>query len=213
MPAMLVSHCMMEEGRVSSGDPTGVSPAIVSLEEPVSIFEAAFRALDATLKEQVESRIHAARQEVTNLVQRYDVNIVSYTRYGSSEIKTTGCSPDAFVQIAMQLAGYRLFGEQVGMYEATQMRAFLHGRTETTRGVSVASQDFVKAMKFVYVSVGMFKSKFIFSRWLSFNTTNDTHANDTHGRSTHGLHTNNSTVEQRPLCHEPTRPCQVRGAL
>jgi carnitine O-acetyltransferase len=46
----------------------------------------------------------------------------------------------------MQLATYRLFGEQVGTYEATQVRPFLHGRTETTRAVSTQSEAFVKVM-------------------------------------------------------------------
>ncbi len=46
----------------------------------------------------------------------------------------------------MQLATYRLFGEQVGTYEATQVRPFLHGRTETTRAVSTQSEAFVKKM-------------------------------------------------------------------
>ena len=46
----------------------------------------------------------------------------------------------------MQLATYRLFGEQVGTYEATQVRAFHHGRTETTRSVSTDSEAFIKKM-------------------------------------------------------------------
>ena len=48
--------------------------------------------------------------------------------------------------MAMQLATYRLFGEQGGTYEATQVRPFLHGRTETTRTVSPASEKFIEAM-------------------------------------------------------------------
>jgi carnitine O-acetyltransferase len=48
--------------------------------------------------------------------------------------------------MAMQLATYRLFGEQVGTYEATQVRAFHHGRTETTRSVSTDSEAFIKKM-------------------------------------------------------------------
>ena len=70
----------------------------------------------------------------------------SFQGYGSAFIKRAGHSPDAFVQMAMQLATFRLFGEQVGTYEATQVRPFLHGRTETTRAVSPQSQAFVKAM-------------------------------------------------------------------
>lgn len=48
--------------------------------------------------------------------------------------------------MAMQLASYRLFGKQVATYESSQTRAFLHGRTETTRSVSTASENFVKCM-------------------------------------------------------------------
>jgi carnitine O-acetyltransferase len=57
-----------------------------------------------------------------------------------------GHSPDAFAQMAIQLAAYRLFGKQVGTYEASQMRPYLHGRTETTRSVSKESSEFVKRM-------------------------------------------------------------------
>lgn len=48
--------------------------------------------------------------------------------------------------MAMQVATYRLFGKQAGTYEATQTRVFLHGRTETTRSVSPASNAFCKLM-------------------------------------------------------------------
>lgn len=48
--------------------------------------------------------------------------------------------------MAMQLATYRTFGEQVGTYESTQVRSFLHGRTEVTRSVSTASEAFIKIM-------------------------------------------------------------------
>jgi len=48
--------------------------------------------------------------------------------------------------MAMQLATFRLWEEQAGTYEATQVRPFLHGRTETTRTVSTQSSAFVRAM-------------------------------------------------------------------
>jgi carnitine O-acetyltransferase len=58
-------------------------------------------------------------------------------------MKDAGHSPDAYVQMAIQLATYRLWGEQAGTYEATQVRRFLHGRTETTRSASLESAAFV----------------------------------------------------------------------
>ena len=50
------------------------------------------------------------------------------------------------MQIALQLASYRLFGKQIATYESSQVRYFLHGRTETTRSVSQAGEAFVKMM-------------------------------------------------------------------
>lgn len=67
------------------------------------------------------------------------MTVQSFQGYGSTFMKKAGFSPDAFVQLAMQIATYRLWGEQGGTYEATQVRPFLHGRTETTRSVSSLS--------------------------------------------------------------------------
>jgi hypothetical protein len=74
------------------------------------------------------------------------LHVQSFQGYGSDFIKQSGFSPDAYVQMAMQLATYRLWGEQGGTYEATQVRPFLHGRTETTRTVSTQSAAFVHEM-------------------------------------------------------------------
>lgn len=90
--------------------------------------------------------IAQAKHNYTKLVTDHDIQVQSFRGYGSNFIKKAGFSPDAYVQMAMQLATYRLFGEQAGTYEATQVRPFLHGRTETTRSVSPASEAFVKAM-------------------------------------------------------------------
>lgn len=133
----------MHDGRVDKGDIRGTSTTERFL-IPVNAFETAFANMGHTLLREIERRVEAARQELTQRIHGYDINVLCYSHYGSSEMKKTGCSPDAFVQMAMQLASFRLFGEQVGTYEATQMRAFLHGRTETTRTVSFSSKEFVE---------------------------------------------------------------------
>ena len=89
-----------------------------------------------------------AKADFTTLITDHSLDVQSFQGYGSTYIKKMGYSPDAFVQMAIQLATYRLFkeGNQVGTYEASQMRPFLHGRTETTRAVSLESEAFVKRM-------------------------------------------------------------------
>ncbi len=72
--------------------------------------------------------------------------MLSFQGYGSNYIKKAGYSPDGLVQMAIQLASYRFFGRQVATYESSQVRKFLHGRTETTRSVSQSSEAFVKGM-------------------------------------------------------------------
>lgn len=91
---------------------------------------------------------HLAKDAFTTLVTDQSLDVQSFQGYGSDYIKRVGYSPDAYVQVAIQLAIYRLFGQQAATYEATQMRPFLHGRTETTRSVSPAAQAFVQRMGF-----------------------------------------------------------------
>lgn len=55
-------------------------------------------------------------------------------------------SPDAFIQMALQLAWYRTRGTVTATYETALTRLFHHGRTETIRSLSSDSQAFVLAM-------------------------------------------------------------------
>jgi len=77
---------------------------------------------------------------------KHELDVQSFRGYGSDFMKKSGFSPDAYAQMAMQVATARLFGKQAGTYEATQVRIFRHGRTETTRTVSPASAAFVRSL-------------------------------------------------------------------
>jgi carnitine O-acetyltransferase len=67
-------------------------------------------------------------------------------RFGKEAIKRWGFSPDAFAQVAMQLAYYRHTGAPCGTYESINTRGFLHGRTEVARSASVDALAFSRAM-------------------------------------------------------------------
>ncbi|KAH9481600.1 Carnitine O-palmitoyltransferase 1, liver isoform [Psilocybe cubensis] len=55
-------------------------------------------------------------------------------------------SPDAFIQMALQLAWYRYRGEFTATYETVLTRLFKHGRTETLRVFSRESRLWVLSM-------------------------------------------------------------------
>ena len=84
--------------------------------------------------------------EFHDLVTRHDLSTVTFRMGGKKMIKKFKISPDAFAQLAVQLAYYRMFGTTRATYEPLSMRAFRHGRTETVRVVSNASKAWCESM-------------------------------------------------------------------
>lgn len=90
--------------------------------------------------------IAVAEKTFDQTVADHDVYVESFYGYGNRAIKQMKCSPDAFVQLAIQLAYKKLFNINAATYEASQTRIFLHGRTETTRSCTSESAAFTDAM-------------------------------------------------------------------
>eukprot|EP00277_Geminigera_cryophila_P010309 CAMPEP_0179409452 /NCGR_PEP_ID=MMETSP0799-20121207/2710_1 /TAXON_ID=46947 /ORGANISM="Geminigera cryophila, Strain CCMP2564" /LENGTH=765 /DNA_ID=CAMNT_0021181133 /DNA_START=101 /DNA_END=2395 /DNA_ORIENTATION=+ len=80
------------------------------------------------------------------LADRTDLHVMHMRYFGKGFIKKCQMSPDAFVQMALQLAYYRTTGQIHLMVETAHTRQFLHGRTELVRSVSSDSVAFIKAM-------------------------------------------------------------------
>ncbi|RAW43747.1 Carnitine [Phytophthora cactorum] len=101
-----------------------------------------FRFTSQTLR-----NIAEAEKVFDQTVIDHEVFVQAFYGYGARSIKSFRCSPDAFVQLAIQLAYKKLFKKNAATYEASQTRLFLHGRTETTRSCSAASAKFTDAME------------------------------------------------------------------
>ncbi|XP_053572256.1 carnitine O-palmitoyltransferase 1, muscle isoform [Bombina bombina] len=81
------------------------------------------------------------------LADDVDFQCIRFTDFGKGLIKKCRSSPDAFFQIALQLAHYREKGHFCLTYEASMTRMFREGRTETVRACTRQSCDFVRAME------------------------------------------------------------------
>ncbi|KAJ1942274.1 Carnitine O-acetyltransferase mitochondrial, partial [Linderina macrospora] len=79
-------------------------------------------------------------------IAKQHIAVLNYNAYGKEVIKTLKCSPDAYVQMVIQLAYSRLHGCVRPTYESSMTRKFLHGRTETCRSVSNDSAAWCRAM-------------------------------------------------------------------
>ena len=86
---------------------------------------------------EVDARIiEKARKHITKETKHVDVDIFCVDNCQRERLKKAHISPDAFVQMALQLAYYRdTNGEFTLTYEATATRLFRNGRTETVRVV------------------------------------------------------------------------------
>ena len=74
------------------------------------------------------------------------VTTVASLDFSSTRAKALGCSPDAFAQMAFQLAHHRARGHVGATYESISTRQFRHGRTEAMRVVTPEVVRFVEAM-------------------------------------------------------------------
>ncbi|XP_075894248.1 carnitine O-palmitoyltransferase 1, liver isoform isoform X2 [Nelusetta ayraudi] len=82
----------------------------------------------------------------TTLADDVDSHIFPFNDFGKGLIKKCRISPDAFIQIALQLAHYRDKGKFCLTYEASMTRLFREGRTETVRSCTVETCAFVRSM-------------------------------------------------------------------
>lgn len=69
-------------------------------------------------------------------------------------MKKSSMSPDAYVQMALQLAYYRDAGKFCLTYEASMTRLYREGRTETVRPCTIEAAAWVKAMENQNSTVG-----------------------------------------------------------
>ncbi|KAJ3278927.1 Carnitine O-acetyltransferase mitochondrial [Borealophlyctis nickersoniae] len=91
--------------------------------------------------------IEEAGRKFDDVVAKHDVRVVTFEAYGKNLIKKFGVSPDAFAQMAIQLAYFKMYGKVAPTYESAQTKKFAYGRTETCRSVSMESVAWVRAME------------------------------------------------------------------
>ncbi|CAI5759655.1 unnamed protein product [Candida verbasci] len=100
--------------------------------------------LNFDINPQSRVNIEQAILKFNDTIAKHDEEIFQHYGYGKGLIKKFKVSPDAYVQMLMQLAYYKLTGKVRPTYESAATRKFLKGRTETGRTVSNESKAFVE---------------------------------------------------------------------
>ncbi|MDP2434447.1 MAG: choline/carnitine O-acyltransferase [archaeon] len=95
----------------------------------------------------VKGSIAKATRRMTDSADSLEVKTDIFESFGRRYLKSCQVSPDAAVQMAFQLAYWRMHGATVATYESASTSGFRFGRTETIRTVSHDSVGFVRAME------------------------------------------------------------------
>uniref|UniRef100_T1HWM5 Carn_acyltransf domain-containing protein n=1 Tax=Rhodnius prolixus TaxID=13249 RepID=T1HWM5_RHOPR len=69
-----------------------------------------------------------------------DINLLEFLDFGRNTCKKHKVSPDSIMQLAFQIAHYKLNKRFVSTYESCSTAAFKHGRTETMRPCTVETK-------------------------------------------------------------------------
>ncbi|KAK8042559.1 putative carnitine O-acetyltransferase precursor [Apiospora phragmitis] len=103
-------------------------------------------AVNFEITKEVQAEIERAEKDFNTVIGSHELAVQAYQGYGKGLIKKFKCSPDAYVQMVIQLAYHKMYGKNRPTYESAATRRFQLGRTETCRSVSEDSVAFCASM-------------------------------------------------------------------
>lgn len=93
---------------------------------------------------EILTEIKQAEAEVESFIYEHEIKVLDFDEFGRNLIKNYRLSPDAVVQLAIQLAYVKLRGRIDCVYESVHTRRFAYGRTEAMRSVTPESVEFIR---------------------------------------------------------------------
>ncbi|BGP14742.1 hypothetical protein JCM10213v2_002693 [Rhodosporidiobolus nylandii] len=104
--------------------------------------------LEWVVDEKTRESMRKAEETVRGIAEDSEGRMLWFDEYGAGWIKSNAkLSPDAYLQMALQLAYHKTHGAPVATYETASTRLFARGRTDVIRTLSEESWRWVKAMR------------------------------------------------------------------
>ncbi|XP_030610106.1 choline O-acetyltransferase b [Archocentrus centrarchus] len=94
----------------------------------------------------IQGLLAASAERLQRVVKNLDMDVFKFKDYGKEFIKKQKMSPDAFIQVALQLAFFKCTGRLVSTYESASIRRFQEGRVDNIRSATAEALAFVKSM-------------------------------------------------------------------
>nr|XP_033799462.1 choline O-acetyltransferase [Geotrypetes seraphini] len=95
---------------------------------------------------EIQGHLASSAEKLQRIVNNLDFAAYKFKNYGKEFVKKQNMSPDAYVQVALQLTFYRCHKKIVPTYESASIRRFQEGRVDNIRSATPEALAFVKAM-------------------------------------------------------------------
>ncbi|MGH4025694.1 MAG: choline/carnitine O-acyltransferase [Pseudonocardiaceae bacterium] len=141
-----VEHCGLDGTTMLSFVDDILSRSAEDLCGPFAAGRPACELVEFVLDDDLRAAVRAAGESFAAYAADTATTVVSFGDFGADRAKKLGMSPDAFVQMAYQLAHRRAKGHVGATYESIATRQYRHGRTEAMRVVTPEILEFVTAM-------------------------------------------------------------------
>jgi len=105
-----------------------------------------FTELEWSLDERDRENVVEARAVLDSLDMDNDLEVFHFKDFGKDFIKSCRCSPDSWIQMALQLTMHRLTGGIVPTYESASTRRYQLGRVDSIRASHPEASAWCQAM-------------------------------------------------------------------
>lgn len=132
---------------VTSSNNLSSSSSTINLRHGPSIagaIPARLQKLDWDIPSEIYTALHLAEARLVDRIQQHQLETLDIRDYGKDLIKSLGFSPDAFFQMALHAAYYRVYESVRSGFEPVLMRQYLHGRTDVARTTTPEAAAFAR---------------------------------------------------------------------
>ena len=123
-----------ENGRINASNYQSINPSTNDSIEK----------LEFQLDDKIKTEFETSKKIYDEFVSKFNVKVFQEPIFGKNLLKKVALSPDAIMQLAIQMAYYKLYQRFVSAYESCSTAIYKHGRTETIRPVTNETKHFIE---------------------------------------------------------------------
>ena len=100
--------------------------------------------LEFQFDDKLKNEVEISKRNYDSFVSKFNVSIFQEPVLGKNILKKFALSPDAMMQLGIQMAYHKLHQRFVSTYESCSTAVYKHGRTETIRPVTNETKEFIE---------------------------------------------------------------------